>query len=102
MRQVADEASMPAHLDEDTVLEFLRGALSNEARSRVESHIDGCGNCRELLSALAGSNADTTSRPPGVLSQEPSVARVGAVHWRSGTVIDDRFEIEENIGRGGM
>ncbi len=38
------------HLDENRVTAFFAGQLDDAAIAVVESHVDGCAECRHLLS----------------------------------------------------
>jgi tetratricopeptide (TPR) repeat protein len=84
------------HLDEDAAVAFIEGRMSPAERERAELHVDGCTECRRLLSALAravasmtaGSTASTQDIPPGVRLPRGSLA--------------GRFVVIEQIGAGAM
>lgn len=86
------------HLSPDQVSSYLGGALSDEETAALEGHIDGCAQCRELISETVRSRYDehlalantqvTTSEPPLPLAV--------------GDVIDGRYRIERLLGVGGM
>ncbi len=86
------------HLAETTVLQLLRGALAAQERARVDVHMDECPECRELVSALAASR-DTLG--VSISESVPSQSPPGQA-WQKGTLLGNRFEIEERCGQGGM
>ncbi len=86
------------HLSPDQVSSYLGGALSDEETATLEGHIDGCAQCRELISETVRSRYDehlalantqvTTSEPPLPIT--------------IGDVIDGRYRVERLLGVGGM
>ena len=85
------------HLGETTVLQLLRGGLSAPERTQVEVHIDRCPECRELISALASQTQPTSSSEAPPSSHSPP-----GPAWQRGTLLGNRFEIEERCGQGAM
>src|SRR5882672_565851 len=84
-------------LDETTVTLFLDRRLPASRASTVEGHIDSCGTCRRLLSALArGRTSDPAIVPPAI--GEPPA---GDVELIVGERVD-RFVLLRVIGSGGM
>ncbi|MBL4636048.1 MAG: protein kinase [Kofleriaceae bacterium] len=76
--------------DDETIAGYIQDRLSETSRAWVNSHLDACEECRTLVSALA-----KTEGP-----QEPP-----SEHWcglEPGSFIDDKYEIVEEIGEGGM
>ncbi len=68
----------PECLDDATLLAFLDGGLSGEARARVDAHVDGCAACLRLVAALGRSESQETPQGP------------------------ERYEIRRELGAGGM
>jgi serine/threonine protein kinase len=56
-----------ACIDEELIQRFLAGDLSVSRLSQVESHIDGCKTCFELVVAAAGPSSPAHSTPPGAV-----------------------------------
>jgi len=73
---------MAACPNENTLSHVLSGAISDEQRSSLEEHIDGCATCAELVAELARAWFDDA--PPSV------VEAVG------------RYRVGPRIGAGGM
>ncbi len=88
---------MSAHLEPETAAHYAANLLEPSERAEVEAHIDDCGSCRELLSAVAKVAWSTlgerfTGGP--VVSAESEVLPRGT---RVG-----HFELEQPLGAGGM
>ena len=81
-------------LDESAVVAFLEGELAAPARSAVESHLESCPSCTELLTWAAAEHANG-SRAPGNEGR-PYIGRL-----LPGARID-RYQILAAVGRGGM
>jgi serine/threonine-protein kinase len=100
-------------LDENTVIEFLDRVLPLAQRARVEAHMDGCADCRELV-ALMGDMHPPASRTPTVALTEASVhvsvdplITIGVKDaddsgYRAGAQIAARYTLVRCIGEGGM
>ncbi len=95
---VASGSGGPGCLDDATVVAFLEGALSSEARAAVDAHVDACAACLALVAAMGRAERseprderdDTAGgpAPPGlVLGPGAEVGRYEIVRW---------------LGRGGM
>jgi serine/threonine protein kinase len=85
-------------LDEETLLAFAGGTLGEAERQIAEAHIDRCASCRWLLAKLAldsdSSQATTAASPAPRGSKAPVLS--------PGTVIDEVYVIQSQIGFGGM
>lgn len=75
--------------DDNILSAFADGALAPVLRSTVESHIDRCDDCRQVVSLLIG---DTLS-PSGVPPSAPSNRRASAI---------GRYQLREPLGSGAM
>lgn len=53
------------HPDDNTLAQLVDGALDDATRTEIERHLDGCGTCSELVSALAWVVAPSRDAPPG-------------------------------------
>ena len=94
-------------LDEETILAFCRGDLASDVRARAQSHIEGCDECRALVSAVMRSSipdvkhdiamAPTTPVGSGPVPSGPSSSPV-----HEGQVLAGKFEVERVLGAGGM
>ena len=81
-------------LEERAVVAFLEGELAAPERSAVESHLESCSSCTDLMTWAAAEHAHE-SRAPGdegrrLIGSLPPGARV------------DRYQILGAVGRGGM
>ena len=88
---------MSAHLEPETAAHYAVNLLEPVERAEVDAHIDDCGACRELLSAVAKVAWSTlgerfTGGPVASVASEvlPRGTRVG------------HFELEQPLGAGGM
>jgi serine/threonine protein kinase len=99
-------------IDEDVVLRLCRGELSHQELRAVDGHIDGCSECRVLISKLCASESAETALPladtelvsgsrrtetTGAPSEIPSHPTL-----IPGEVLADRFVVETLVGSGGM
>jgi eukaryotic-like serine/threonine-protein kinase len=86
-------------LGEETVLQFVRRNLSEEARSDVDAHLADCSDCRALVAEVAQSvlGHDTAS---GTSFDEPRRPE-SALALNRGALVD-RYIIGERIAVGGM
>ncbi len=84
---------MSACLDEQTMLDFLAGALSRQARSDALAHVDGCDTCRAVLASLARerrTSSGPATTPVPKLFQPEAVPQLG------------RYRLEKKLRQGGM
>jgi serine/threonine protein kinase len=90
-------------LDDNAASEFVSGSLAAGAISRVETHLAGCRDCRQLVAALAGDEADSqalTHKHEKIAEESPSqVAKrpVLSIGDRVG-----RYLVLATLGAGGM
>jgi serine/threonine-protein kinase len=86
------------HPDENTLVEYVRGALSYHGRQAVNVHVDACGDCRRTLAALARHvSIRTAEHSLEVIDTQPNALEVLA-----GTTLDGRFRLESLLGGGAM
>lgn len=71
--------------DENTLLRFARGEAGE--LPAIEAHLDGCESCRRAVAAAASEQTLPATRAPTALTPGMRVAR---------------YEIERELGRGGM
>jgi tetratricopeptide (TPR) repeat protein len=85
-------------LDDDAAAAYVHGLLAATERDGVERHLDGCAECREVVSALAGTSylavAETAPSPPGRAGDATPLLRAGDTLGR--------YFIVERLGAGGM
>ena len=101
----------------ETLQALLERSLDAALLLEVESHINSCENCQQVLQQLSAANEETQTQPAG--DQETSeanprltiadrIAQYEANHVRSGPFAQanlpevDGYEIESLIARGGM
>ena len=85
-------------LDENTVVDYLRGDLGPGQRQPYEDHIDGCPSCRALVSAVVRSSV---AIEPGVSETEAPAQEAPVSHLEAGTMID-HFRVMRLLGSGRM
>lgn len=86
---------MELHLSPELLDAFLTGTSGAERATTIETHIDGCEECRVLLSNLVRSRRD------GAIGETQQV--VGA--WlpvAEGETIAGKYRVEKVLGSGGM
>jgi len=91
-------------LDDNVAAEFVSGTMAVTAVSRVEGHLASCRDCRALVAALAGDEADSNAatRPHDKISQH---AEDSQVTKRPVLSIGDRvgrYLVLATLGAGGM
>ncbi|MHB8876870.1 MAG: protein kinase domain-containing protein, partial [Myxococcaceae bacterium] len=87
------------HLDENLLVDFTDGLLSDRDRADVERHLDGCPTCRMLVAELVKSDSMISS--PG-LEETAGVPQKGEpVVLHKGSTLG-RYVILERLGAGGM
>lgn len=100
-------------LDEETVLAFCDGRLPLDARARAEQHLDGCADCRQLVSAIAQTSLAGVARgaPDSPLPLAPTAPAGRApmtlssrprIPVAEGDILEGRYRVERVIGAGGM
>ncbi|MBL8935368.1 MAG: hypothetical protein JNM69_12500, partial [Archangium sp.] len=86
------------HPDENTLVEYVRGALSQHGRQAVNVHVDECDSCRRTLAALARHvSIKTAEHSVDVVDTQPEAMGAAIGH-----VLDGRFRIESLLGGGAM
>jgi tetratricopeptide (TPR) repeat protein len=101
-------ASLMRCLDDDTIVDYLEGALTSTAAAAVEQHVAGCRQCRKLISA-AVQTGPLPGEPhtPAPLSQVSPSAGLGPAEdhalppLRRGDSLG-RYHIRDLLGTGGM
>jgi eukaryotic-like serine/threonine-protein kinase len=93
-------------IDANTVLKFVRGALSEQDATRVEGHIDRCAECRRALVEFARSSlfADEVGAAPTTVplsTLDSDHAPIPAALLPRGTLIG-RYLLLDRLGMGGM
>ena len=90
---------MPGCLSDNTLSAFSAGSLPETERAEVESHIDGCETCRELVAELAAAQI-STSRPSA--SRRARVGELGEPIASPPPAQIGEFRILRPIGHGHM
>ncbi|HET9990001.1 MAG TPA: serine/threonine-protein kinase, partial [Kofleriaceae bacterium] len=90
-------------LDDNVASEFVSGAMPHGAVTKVEKHLAGCRDCRELVAALAGaddvdSNAATHRHEREVLTE----SQAGRLPTLSIGDRVGRYLVLSTLGTGGM
>jgi serine/threonine protein kinase len=88
-------------LDDNAASEFVSGALAQSSVTKVEAHLAGCRDCRALVAALAGDEADSNV----VTHKHEKVSEDSQVAKRPVLSIGDRvgrYLVLSSIGAGGM
>ena len=88
-------------LDDNAASEFVSGALAQSALSRVETHLAGCRDCRALVAALAGDEADSNA----LTHRHEKISEDSQVAKRPVLSIGDRvgrYLVLSSLGAGGM
>jgi len=96
----ASEVGEPvmAHLTPDQVGLFLAGDSTGRTAGEVESHIDACDTCRQLISETVRlRHANQAALAPTMVRDEDAKLPVVV-----GDVVDHRYRIERLLGIGGM
>jgi serine/threonine protein kinase len=95
------------HLDDNAAAEFVSGAMTPAAQSKIEAHLASCRDCRALVAALAmdagtDSHAATVPQEPPEHGSSPSQPSQRAT--RTLTVGDrvGRYLVLSALGAGGM
>jgi serine/threonine protein kinase len=96
-------AQMTDHLDDNAASEFVSGAMPPSAITKVEGHLAGCRECRQLVAALA-MDAAHDSNLATVPHEKLSPSQMTARPTRKLTVGDrvGRYLVLSALGAGGM
>jgi serine/threonine protein kinase len=104
-RRLAEAPCYPSEtvecLDDNAASEFVSGSLAATAISRVETHLAGCRDCRQLVAALAGDEADSNA----ATHKHEKIAEDSQVAKRPVLSIGDRvgrYLVLATLGSGGM
>ncbi|MEQ8274828.1 MAG: serine/threonine-protein kinase [Deltaproteobacteria bacterium] len=92
------------HLDEETILAYVRGRLADDALKKWDRHLDACSPCRQLLAEVAKSSVIDDEEPVLAFdddTQDASRPRVDGAIFAPGELVD-QYRIIRTIGRGGM
>lgn len=82
--------------DENALVDFARGALSQRGRETIDAHVDSCARCRVALVALARRISVQTTENPVDITQPDDRNPI------PGTVLDERFRLVDFLGVGAM
>ncbi len=102
--------------DENTAIDLLDGRVSEQERVELEAHADECPSCRRLLSDVAAIHLHTVTSHTKQTRETPSTGEpvqttmlspggkggVQSAKVRTGTLIAERYRLEQELGRGGM
>ena len=96
-------AQMTEHLDDNAASEFVSGALPPSAITKVEGHLAGCRDCRQLVAALA-MDAAHDSNLATVPHEKLSPSQMTQRPQRTLTIGDrvGRYLVLTSLGAGGM
>jgi protein kinase-like protein len=103
-------------LDENTVLDFVRGQVPANRVRDVENHLDQCASCRLLVAETAKSSLAPWSSSQRVRAAAPATdpslsdldtqpidrASVPSVMLKTGQLLEGRFRLGRILGRGAM
>jgi serine/threonine protein kinase len=91
------------HLDDNAAAEFASGTLPPAAITKVESHLAGCRECRQLVAALA-MDAANDSNARTVPHEKVSPSQVAPLPRRNLGIGDrvGRYLVLSTLGAGGM
>ena len=96
-RPAMEKSATASCLDENTVLAFVHGTASAEARASVEKHLAGCHACTTLVAMVARGAA---SHPMAGTATLPRTRSRRATRARGSTI--GRYTILDLVGEGGM
>ncbi len=97
-------APADAHLDEETILAYVRGRLDDDALRKWDRHLDACSPCRQLLAEVAKSSVIDDEEPVLAFDDDTQAAsgpRVDGALFAPGEFVD-HYRIIRTVGRGGM
>jgi serine/threonine-protein kinase len=110
----AEPAIVRSCPDENALSELVQGLLDDERAAELEHHLDGCGECRRIVSSVGQSSyvaqrvrtsLDADDGEPGTISMvQPSASDTSRVQTvpPAGTVLAGKYRIERVLGQGGM
>jgi len=90
-------------LDDNAVSEFVSGALPSGLLTKVEGHLAGCRDCRDLVAAMA-QDAIADSNVKTVKHEKLSASQVAELPKKTLSVGDrvGRYLVLSTLGTGGM
>jgi eukaryotic-like serine/threonine-protein kinase len=91
--------STSTHLDENTLASLLGQTLSASERRSVDSHLDGCSDCRALVAELVRTDSSTTQ---GASVTATQLSGVRARPLGEDPALTPRYRVLSLLGRGGM
>jgi len=88
-------------LDDNLASEFVSGSMPHTSQTKVEKHLAGCRDCRQLVAALAGTgdDSDVATHPRDAKLTESQAGKLPALS------IGDRvgrYLVLSTLGAGGM
>lgn len=90
--------SATAHLDESALQQYLEGAFPSSVRQLIETHVDLCASCRQVLATLGTAfSTKTHEASQGVITDE-----IAPEYPAPGHILSDRFKLTGYLGRGAM
>jgi eukaryotic-like serine/threonine-protein kinase len=100
--------------DENALAEFVQGLLDDIVASEIELHLDGCQECRRIVSSVGQSSylaarrtridsgrADGSHPPTSTREMEPAASSEMKVP-EPGTILAGKYRVEGLLGQGGM
>ncbi len=87
-------------LDDNLASEFVSGSMPSTTQTKVEKHLAGCRDCRELVAALAGTgdDSDVATHPRDKLTE----SQAGKLPALSIGDRVGRYLVLSTLGAGGM
>src|SRR5580704_12828762 len=87
-------------LDDNLASEFVSGSMPSPAQTKVERHLAGCRDCRQLVAALAGTgdDSDVATHPRDKLTE----SQAGKLPALSIGDRVGRYLVLSTLGAGGM
>jgi eukaryotic-like serine/threonine-protein kinase len=92
------------HLQEQTILDFVAGALDDARTAAAHQHVDGCAACRQLVAEIARGAAPPPAGEPAELEHDTALDEAirGPRAARPPLERIDEYELRDLLGRGGM
>ncbi len=88
------------HPSDEDLERYVVRALAAEESARIERHLDDCGDCRELVSALMADDGVADDRV--TTQREEPTAPAGPLMLQPGEVIEGKYRLIRVVGRGAM